>query len=62
MIRKKKEKAFAIYLKIYIPSIYKQCYTGLTTYILWQLQLIDPKKDILDQKINSFLTFMFIKF
>ena len=25
------------------------------------LQLIDPKKDILDQKINSFLTFMFIK-
>ena len=27
MIRKKKEKAFAIYLKIYTPSIYKQCYT-----------------------------------
>ena len=27
MIRKKKEKAFAIYPKIYIPSIYKQCYT-----------------------------------
>ena len=57
MIRKKKEKAFAIYPKIYIRSTSINSVT-LTIYILWQLQVLVPIKDILDQKIDSFITYI----